>query len=152
MASYLVDAKQLRGVPLLPVAQLVRQHGDDLLGLALLNQRVVDDNVLLPRQAEEVRVAVGAALAPVDDVQLVQRELEALRQGLDAVLELALLERRQLVEEREDGDGVDCDHEDLQAGGECPEVEEELVAGALDDCEEAGQDGGRQGEGEQVGL
>ena len=137
---------------LLPVAQLVRKNRNDLLRLALLNQRVVNDNVLLPRQTKEVRVAVRAALAPVNHVQLMQRELQALGQRLDAVLELPLLQRRQLVEQRENGDRVDCNHEDLETGGEGPEVEEELVTGALDDGEETGQDGRREDEREQVGL
>lgn len=130
----------------------MRQHRNDLLRLALLNQRVVDDNVLLPREPKEVRVAVRAALAPVNHVQLMQRELETLGQRLDTILELPLLQRRQLVEQREDGDRVDCNHEDLETGGEGPEVEEELVAGALDDGEEAGQDRGREDKGQEVGL
>ena len=130
----------------------MREHSDDLARLALLNERVVDDDVLLPRQAKEIRVAVSATLAPVDDVQLVQRELQALRQRLGALLELALVEGGQLVEQRQDGDRIDGDHEYLQTGGEDPEVEEKLVARALDDSEEPGEDRGREDEGEQVGL
>ncbi len=141
MGTNLGDAKEPRRVAEAPVAQLVREHGDDLLGLALLDEGIIDDNVLLPRESEEVGIAVGAALASVDDVQLAERELQLLRQVLDARLERARLQRRQLVEKREDGDGIDRDHEELEASSEQPEVVEKLIARPLHDGEEGGQDG-----------
>jgi hypothetical protein len=120
------------------VAELVCQDSDNLLGLALLDQRIVDDNVLLPRQTEEVGVAVRTALASINDVELVQRELQLLGQILDALLQLAGLQGRELVEQREDSDRVDGNHEDLESSSEQPQIVEELVAGLLNDGQECG--------------
>lgn len=53
-----------------PVAQLVGQDSRDLLCVALLNQRIIDDDVLLPGHAKEVGIAMGASLAAVNDEQL----------------------------------------------------------------------------------
>lgn len=108
--------------------------------------------MLLPRQPEEVRIAVRAALAAVDDVELVQRKLQLLGQVLHSLLQLAGLQRRELVEQREDGDRVDGNHEHLESGAEQPQVEEELVARLLDDGQERGQDWRREDEGQQVRL
>ena len=66
--TYLRNAKQARRVAEAPVAELVRQDSDDLLGLALLDQGIINDDMLLPGQAEEVGIAVRAALAAVNDV------------------------------------------------------------------------------------
>jgi hypothetical protein len=136
----------------LPVTKLVRKNSNNLLRLALLNKSIVDDNVLLPGETKEIGVGVGAALAAVDDVELVQGELEAGGKRLDLCLELAVLERRQLVEQGQDGDGVDGDHEDLEGDDEEPEVVEELVASLLDDLEEAGEEGGREDKGQELSL
>lgn len=81
-----------------PVAKFMAQDRHDLLGLALLDQSVIDDDMLLPRQAEEVGVGVRAALAAVNDKHFVQRELESLREGLHFGFQLALLEGREFVE------------------------------------------------------
>lgn len=101
-----------------PVAELVCENGHDLLGLTLLDEGVVDDDVLLPRQTEEVGVAVGASLASIDNVELLEWEVEARCQAFDAGLECARIQRRELVEEWQDGDGVDGDHENLEGGSE----------------------------------
>ena len=81
-----------------------------------------------------------------------EREVELLGQGLNLGLELALLKRRQLVEQRQNGNWVDGDHENLQSGSEHPEVVEELVAGLLDDSKESREDGGSQNEGQEDAL
>lgn len=138
--AYLRNAKETSGVAKTPVTKLVSQDSRDFLLLALLDQGIVDDNVLLPGETKEVGVAVCAALAAVDDEQFVERELELLGQAFDIVLELALLERRKLVEQRENGDWVDGNHEDLETSDKDPEVEEELVSSLLNDAEETGQD------------
>lgn len=150
--TYLGDTKQAGRVTKLPVTKLVGKNGNNLLRLALLDQGIVDDNVLLPGEAKEVGVGVGAALAAVDDVELVQGELEAGGKGLDLCLELTVLEGRQLVEQGQDGDGVDGDHEDLEGDDEEPEVVEELVARLLDDLEEAGEEGGCEDKGQELRL
>lgn len=69
-ATYLCDAKQLSRVAQTPMTQLMTQDGHDLFRLAFLDQRVVDDDVLLPRQAVEVRVGMRASLASVDNIHL----------------------------------------------------------------------------------
>lgn len=124
-----------------PVAELVCENCHDLLGLALLDEGVVDDDVLLPWQTKEVGVAVCASLASINNVELLEGEVEALSQALDAGLKCTRIQRRELVEEWQDGDGVDGDHENLEGGAEEPEVVEELVARLLDDLEEPGEDG-----------
>ena len=78
----------------LPVAELVRQNSNNLFRFALLNQGVVDNNVLLPGQTKEVGVAVSAALASINDEQLVKGEVELLSQGLGLSLKLAFLQGR----------------------------------------------------------
>ena len=81
-----------------------------------------------------------------------QGEIQLLGQIFDALLQLAGFERRQLVEQREDGDRVDGDHEDLEAGSKQPEVVEELVARLLNDGQERRQDGRGENESQQVRL
>lgn len=152
MVSYLRDAEKAGGVAKLPVTEFVSKDSDDLFRLTLLNKSIVDDNVLLPGETKEIGVGVGASLASINDVELVKRELEAGGKSLDLGLELALLERGELVEQRQDSNGVDGNHEDLETGGEGPEVEEELVAGLLDDLEETGQDGRSENEGQELRL
>lgn len=97
-----------------PVTKLVCENSHDLLGFTLLNEGVVDDNVLLPWQTEEVGIAVGASLASINDVELLEREVEALSQPFDAGLECSRVQRRELVEQWQDGDGVNGDHENLE--------------------------------------
>ncbi len=152
MQTYLRDAKELGGVAQAPVAELMGENSHNLLSLALLNQGVIDDNMLLPRETKEVGIAMGAALAAVNHIQLMQRELELLGQGLDVGLELAFLQGRQLVEEGQNGNGVDGNHEDLETSGEQPEIVEELVARLLDDGKETGENGRGKNEGDEVGL
>ena len=150
--AYLRDAKEASGMTQLPVTQLVRKNSNNLLGLALLNQGIVDNNVLLPGHAEEVSVAVGATLATVNDVQLRERELELLGQILDAALELTLLKGRELVEQRQNEDGVDGDHDDLETSDENPEVVEELVSSLLHNSQKASEDRRRKDERQEERL
>lgn len=134
------------------MAELVGQNSDNLLRLALLDQGIIDDDVLLPRQTEEVGIAVSAALATIDDVQLVQRKLQPLGQVLNALLQLAGLQGRELVEERKDGDGIDGNHEDLESSPEQPQVVEKLISGLLNDGQECGQNRRSEDESQQVRL
>lgn len=96
-----------------PVTKLVSKNCDDLLWLGLLNQGIVDDNVLLPWKSKEVSIAVGTALAPVNDVKLRQREFKLLGKRLNRGLELSIWQRRESVEQRQDGAWIDGNHEDL---------------------------------------
>lgn len=151
-STYLSNTKQASGMAKLPVTKLVREHSNDLLGFALLNQGIVDDNVLLPRQAKEVGVAVSRALTTINHVELVQRKVESLGQSLDSSLELARFQRREFVKQRQNGDRVNGDHEHLEEGTEHPEVVEELIASLLDDLEETSQNRRGKDDGEKLRL
>lgn len=152
IGTYLSNPEQLRSVAEAPVTKFVAQDRNNLLRLTLLNQRVVDDDVLLPRQPVEVRIAVRAPLAAIDDVKLMQREVEPARKVLDAGLEVAGLQRGELVEQRQDGDRVDGDGEDLDEDAEEPQVVEERVARLLDDLEHGADDGCAQHDAQHLAL
>ena len=111
----------------------------DFLWLALLDERVKDDYMLAlthiehmsiphrvaysehthPGQPKEVRVAVGATLRSVDLVQVLERELELGREGLDAGAEVAFGEGREFVEQRLDDGGIEDDHGHLEGEPVC---------------------------------
>src|SRR4051794_35351100 len=101
--THLRISKKLRRVGQAPVPELVGEHGNDLFRLRLGDQGVVDNDVLAPRKAVKVCVAVRAPLGPVNDVEMLQWELESGSEALDICLELSRLERLQLVEEGENG-------------------------------------------------
>ena len=67
-----------------PVSQLVRQNSFDLRRRALLDQSVVDHDMLGPRQAVKVRIGMSASLAPVDHVEMLEREAETARESQPA--------------------------------------------------------------------
>lgn len=94
---YLGDAEELRGVTFLPVTEFVCKNSDNLLGLALLNQGIKDDNVLAPGETVEVGVAVSAALGTIDNVEVLQRELESASQSLNFGAQLTRLKRTEFV-------------------------------------------------------
>ena len=124
----------------LPVSELVGQDGGNLTSLALLNEGIEDDDVLSPGKTIEVRVAVGAALRSVDDIEVLEGEFESGGQCLNLGSQRARLQRRELVEERQDKDRVDSDHEGLDEQDEDPCVVEEVHAESLDNLEETGED------------
>ncbi len=134
------------------MTQLMRQHRHHFLLFALLDQRVVEYNLLLPWKPGEVRVAVRRARAAVDDLQLAERKGQACGEGLDGIFECAGLERGEFVEERHDPDGEDCDCEDLHGEHEDPDVVEEFVARFLDDVEEGAAEGNAKGDGQSLGF
>lgn len=135
-----------------PVAKFMRKDSDNLIRFALLNQGIIDDNVLLPRKTEEISIGVSASLASVDDIELVQGELETGGQSLDLGLELTLLEGREFVEKRQNGDGVNGNHEHLKSSSKGPEPEEELVTSLLDNLEETGENRGSENKAEELRL
>jgi len=90
------NAQKLCGVHVVPVTELVRKDGFDLVGFALLDERVKDDDVFAlgalsvmdwdgtgwrtyPWETEKVGVAVRAAFRAIDLVQVFQWELEFVR-------------------------------------------------------------------------
>lgn len=149
---YLRNTEELRGVAQTPVAQLVAQHSDNLLWLALLDQSIVEDDVLLPRQTIEVGIAVSTALAAVNDMQLLEREVKSLGKLLDTSLERTRFERRELVEQRQDHNRVNGDGEHLNEHAEEPQIVEERVAGFLDDLENSANDGCSQNNSQELTL
>lgn len=117
------------------MTKFVTQNSNDLIRLALLNQSIVDDNVLLPGQTKEVRVAVRTPLATVDDIQFLEGELQLPSKVLNTRLQLTRLQRRQLVEQRQDSNRIDRDSENLNEHTKQPQVVEERVTSELDNLE-----------------
>lgn len=150
--TYLSNAKQLGGVAQAPVAELVAQHSNNLLRFSLLDQGIIDDNVLLPWQAVEVGIAVGTALAAVNDVQLLEGEVKLLSEVLDTGLQCTRLEGRELVEQRQNDDGVDSDGEDLEEDSKEPQVVEERVIKLLHDLEHSTDDGSTENNSKHLSL
>lgn len=152
MPSYLGNTEQLGGMAKAPVAKLVAQDSNNLLGLGLFDQGIVNNNVLLPWQTVEVSIAVSAALAAVDDVQLRERELELLSQVLNTSLEFTGLQRRQLVEQRQNRNRIDGNGEDLEEDTEQPEVVVERSVKLLNDLENSSDDGCSQNNSKHLTL
>lgn len=146
------DTEELGGVAQAPVTKFVAQNSDNLLGLALLKQGIVDDNVLLPWQTVEVGVTVGTALATVDNVEFREGELQLLGQVLDTGLDVTRLQGRKLVEQRQDNDRVDGDSEDLNKDAEEPQVVEERVTSSLNDLENSADDRSSEDNSEHLTL
>ena len=96
----------LVGVSVLPVAQLVAQHGDDLVLRQVLKQVVVEQNAVDAEEAVRRSVAVARSLATVDHLNAADAEADALRQLVNAVAERRGLHRRHLVEQRHDDDRI----------------------------------------------
>ena len=67
--TYLSNGHQLGSVRQTPVSEFMAKHSNDLLRLTLFDQRVIYDNVLFPRQAKEVCIAVCTSFAAVNDIQ-----------------------------------------------------------------------------------
>lgn len=122
------------------MAQFVAQNSDNLFWFTLLHQGVVDDNVLLPGETKEVSIAVGASLATVNRVNVVQREVKVRSKLLNASFDGARLERRQFVEHRQDNDWVDSNGKHLHHNAEQPEIVEELVSSLLNNLQECSQE------------
>lgn len=143
-STYLRNTKETGGVAQTPVTQLVGKNSGNLLCVALLNQSVIDDNVLLPGHAEEVGIAVRAPLATINNKQLRQRKLEIRSESFHLGLERTGFQGSELVEHGRDDNRPNGDHEDLETSAKQPQVVEELLPGLLDDCEEGGQNGRSQ--------
>lgn len=97
------------------MAELVGEDSLDLGRRVLVQQSVIQHDLLRPREAVEVavvsgysnapvdpRIGVGRALAAVDHVEVLERELQLAGKLLDALADLTLGDGRELVEERLD--------------------------------------------------
>lgn len=123
-----------------PVTKLVAQNCNDLLRFTLLDKGVIYNNVLFPREAVEVGIAVSTPFATINDVQLLKGEVQLLRQILNSSLEFARFQGRELVEQRQDHNRIDGDSEDLDKDTEEPQVVKERVARLLNDLEHSTDD------------
>ena len=133
-----------------PVAELVGKDSNNFFSAGLFNEGIIDHNVLLPWEAEEVSIRMGRALGAVDNVEFGKGELVAVGKLVNLGLELSIFKRGELIEEREDPDGVDGDHDELQSSSEGPEVEDEAVASGLNNLEETCDDRRDESGGEEV--
>lgn len=84
--AYLRNSKQSCCVSKTPMTKLVSQNSNNLLGFALLNQGIIDDNMLLPWHTKEIGITMSASLASINDVKLGERELQSLGKILNAGL------------------------------------------------------------------
>ena len=134
------------------MTKFMTQDSNHLIRLTLLNQSVVDDNVLLPGESKEIGIAVGTALATVDNVQFLKGEIQLASQVLDTSLELTRLQGRQLVEQRQDSNRVNRDSKDLHEDTKEPQVVEERVTGNLDDLEHRADNRSSQNNSEHLTL
>lgn len=134
------------------MAQFMSKYRHHFCLFALLDQRIVEHNLLLPWEAGEVRVTVRGARAAIDDLQLGKRKGEAYGEGLDGVFECARGERGKFIEERHNPYGEYCDSEDLDGKHKDPDVVEEFVARSLDDVEEGAAEGNAKGNRQGLGL
>ncbi len=135
-----------------PVAQLVCQDCHHFLSLGLLDESVIYNNVLLPWQAKEISVAMSAALASINHVQLLKWEVQLCCEVFDARFKWPRIEGRKLVEKGQDGNWVDGDHEHLKCSAEQPEIVEELVASLLDNLQEPRKNWWSEDESQHLGL
>jgi len=127
-------------MPETPVTKLMCQYRNNFLCLALLNQGVINHNMLLPWHAKEISIAVSTSLATINNIKLMKRELQPISKSLNTSLQVARLERRQLVEKGENRNRVYGNHEDLKASSKQPKIVKELIPSLLHDRQETSQD------------
>lgn len=117
------------------------KNSNNLFRLALLHKSVVDHNMFLPGESKEIGVAMGASLATINGVNVMQGELELLSELFNTSFDGTRFQRREFVEHGQDNNRVNRDGEDLDNDAKHPEVVEEFVASLLDDFENGGHDG-----------
>ena len=83
-----------------PMTKFMCKNCDYFLRLALLNESIVDDNMLLPWHAKEVSIAMSTSLTSINYVELGKRELQSFSKAFNTSLQVSRLERRELVEKR----------------------------------------------------
>lgn len=95
---------------------------------------------------------MGAAGAFIDYAELLEREVEAGGLLLDPGLELAVLERHHLTEERQDENREDGHVGDQDESGKSPQVKDKVTSRLLNDLEGAGNGGNDDGTPNSLGL
>ncbi|MNT20478.1 hypothetical protein D3C72_1557880 [compost metagenome] len=112
------------------MAELMRQHGLDLVGVKARQQGVEKHDPARPAEAGEIGVAMGRPARSVHHEQAVQRKAAALRQALDASGQFGVGERRELVEQGGDEHRVDDQQREVEHRPERPGPDPPVVAGA----------------------
>jgi hypothetical protein len=87
------------------------------------------------------RSPVRRSSRAVDNIELSEGELIFLCELLDCRLELALLQRRELVEEGRNDVGIDGEEKEYECAGQSPGVDVKVVAACFDDPYETCEDG-----------
>ena len=108
--------------------------------------------MLLPGKSKEVGIAVSTALATIDNVQFLKGEIQLPGQVLNTSLELARLQRRQLVKQRQDGNRINGDSKDLHEDTKEPQIVEERVTSKLDDLKHRADNRSSQNNSEHLTL
>lgn len=117
-----------------PVSQFMRQDCFDFAVFGFLEECIVENDFLFEEgKTGEVSIAMGAALAAVNDLQFGEREFEFGGQCFDLFTKWAGLERSELVEQWHNEDWIDGDTNDLYSKHEQPDVVEKDITSALND-------------------
>ncbi len=121
----------LDDVPVLEVAQFVRQHGLDLGWGELLQQGVEEHHALGGAKAGEVGIGVRAAAAAVHHEQALGGKAAAGHELRHAFGQRFILQRLKLVEQGRDDRGVDHQHQQAEAHPQRPRPQPPQAAGGL---------------------
>ena len=105
------------------VAEFVREDGFDLRNVEARQQGVEEHDALGFAEAGEIGVAMAAALAAVHHEQALRGETAAGNQAFDALLHLAFLHGRELVEQRGNEGRVDRQHQRIEHDPDHPDIQ-----------------------------
>jgi len=134
------------------MTKFVCKNSNNLLGFALLDQGIIDDNVFFPWHTEEISITVSTSLATINDMEFGQWKLQSLRKILNTSFQVARFEGRKLVEQRQNRDRVDGDHKYLQTSSKQPKIIEELVSSLLNNGQETSKNGWGKNKGQHLRL
>ena len=107
----------------LPVAYLVRQHREDLIGLHGFEERIEEDDPFRPAYAGKIGVRVPAPLRLVHLEHLAHIDARPRRKGNDGSFERLVLHRGELVEQGLDHIRCDIGDEDGERKKKAPHPE-----------------------------
>ena len=112
------------------------KYGHNLLRFGLLDQRVINHNMLLPRRAIEVRITVRTLLTPIDHVQFMQRKFQPVSLISHSTLNGPSFNGLSLLNNGQYEDGVDRNPEDLHRQHEHEHICKEQLPSHLNDLQE----------------
>ena len=134
------------------VADLVGHDRDQLRHGVVVDQRVEQPDALVLAEAGEEGVGLRRAPRAVDDEEAAQREVGLAGVAQDGVVQVAAVERRELVEERHDPGGRDELHGQHEDGGGDPAPEPGQRPSPLEEREDHGQQQAAEQGGEDQAL